>query len=106
MTAENISTDRQPEKSGGALEDFIATFNAYEAENGLFADCRDADGFPWWDMARYRVQYAICIERGIYAQAPGQPSPVITRAKSFIRQRETRWRQGEIRGHFHLDPRP
>lgn len=68
----------------GALEDFIVAFNRFEAEAGVFA-LRDQEGYPWWDIVRYRVQFALCVERDIYARS-SVPTSKIARAQSFARQ--------------------
>lgn len=69
----------------GAIEEFISGFNQYEANQGYF-DLRDRDEFPWWDLVRYRVQFALCAERGFYGRQKSAPSPKIVRARSFMRQ--------------------
>lgn len=71
--------------STAPLEDFIAAFNQYEADSGVFA-LRDGHGVPWWDLVRYRVQLVLCVERNIYGQSSAPPSPKMVRAKSFARQ--------------------
>jgi len=71
--------------SGGALEDFIAVFNRFEAEAGLF-DLRDEQGFPWWDLVRYQVQHLLCAERGIYGDRNRDAASNIGRALSLVRQ--------------------
>ena len=70
------------------LKTLSLSFNQYEADEGNF-ELRDRDGFPWWDLVRYSVQNALCVERGIYGLRTGLPPTKITRAKSFVRQ--TRW---------------
>jgi len=63
--------------SEGALDRFIREFHAFEVEADLFADCVDAEGFAWWDLVRYNVQYPLCIEQGIYARQAGlRSSPI------------------------------
>lgn len=69
----------------GAVEAFIKAFNCFEAEAGLF-DFVDAEGAPWWDIVRYRVQFALCIERDIYGRSSGPPPSTLVRAQSFVRQ--------------------
>ena len=71
--------------STAPLEDFIAAFNRYEAETGIFA-LRDEHGVLWWDLVRYRVQLALCVERDIHGRSPAPPSPKLVRAKSFATQ--------------------
>lgn len=68
------------------LDDFIAAFNRYEAEAGVFA-LRDAEKYPWWDFVRYRVQFALCAEHDLhrYTISASLPSKFV-RAKSFARQ--------------------
>ena len=68
-----------------ALEEFIEAFNCYEADFGLFR-LRDDDDFPWWDLVRYRVQYAMCVELGIYGRRHLRRIGSINRALSFARQ--------------------
>jgi hypothetical protein len=67
------------------LEDFIATFNRYETEAGVFA-LRDEQGYPWWDLVRYRVQFALCVEHDFYGRSSAPPSSKLGRAQSFVRQ--------------------
>lgn len=67
------------------LEDFIAAFNRFEAEENLF-ELRDGQGFPWWDLVRYRVQFALCAQRDIYGDQKVAPSSKTVRARSFLRQ--------------------
>lgn len=52
----------------GLLEQFIREFNAFEARESLFERCKDEEGFAWWDVVRYAVQFAICVEKNIYSQ--------------------------------------
>ena len=69
-----------------SLEDFISSFNLYEAEAGVF-ELRDKENYPWWDLVRYRVQFALCVERGFYRDTKSlTPPPLLTRAQSFARQ--------------------
>jgi hypothetical protein len=51
----------------GALERFIGAFNGYEADAKLFERCQDGQGFLWWDVVRYAVQFTIADERGFYS---------------------------------------
>ena len=67
------------------LEDFIAEFNRLEAQEKLF-ELRDGQGFPWWDLVRYGVQFALCAQRDIYGYQKVTPSSKIVRALSFLRQ--------------------
>lgn len=67
------------------LNEFIATFNQYESESGVFA-LRDLQGYPWWDLVRYRVQFLLCVERDIYSRASAPPSSKRDRAQSFAWQ--------------------
>lgn len=67
------------------LEDFIAAFNRFEAEENLF-ELRDGQGFPWWDLVRYRVQFALCAEHGIYGYQKVEPRSKMVQARSFLRQ--------------------
>lgn len=72
-------------QENASLEDIIAAFNRYEAKSGVFA-LRDKKGYPWWDLVRYRVQFALCVERDIYGRSPVPPSSKLVRAQSFTRQ--------------------
>lgn len=67
------------------LEDFITAFNQFEAEVGVFA-LRDEQRYPWWDLVRYRVQFALCVERDLYGRSTAPPPPKHVRAQSFVRQ--------------------
>ena len=67
------------------LNEFIAAFNLYEAETGVFA-LRDEHGIPWWDLVRYKVQFVLCVERDIYNGSSAAASPKLVRAKSIARQ--------------------
>ena len=49
------------------LENFILAFNAFEKKNKLFYKCTDSEGFKWWDIVRYDVQFALCEFKGIYS---------------------------------------
>ena len=49
------------------LEKFILAFNAFEKKNKLFYICIDSEGFKWWDIVRYDVQFALCEFKGIYS---------------------------------------
>jgi hypothetical protein len=69
----------------GAVEEFIATFNSLEVEQNLFA-LRDSWGIQWWDLVRYRVQFALCVERGIYRTQPSAILATVSRAQSALRQ--------------------
>lgn len=62
-----------PASAEGAIERFIRAFNQFEAEQDLFARCVDEDGFAWWDLARYTVQFSLCAEKGIYGQRLSTP---------------------------------
>ena len=76
-------TNRTP--SIAPLEDFVAAFNSYEAEAGIFS-LRDEHGVQWWDLVRYRVQFELCVERGVHGRSTAIPSPILVRAASFIAQ--------------------
>lgn len=67
------------------FEDFIATFNRYETEAGVFA-LRDEQGYPWWDLVRYRVQFALCVERDVYGRSAASTRSKLVRAQSFVKQ--------------------
>lgn len=67
------------------LEDFIAAFNRFEAEAGVFG-LYDGQGYPWWDLVRFRVQFALCVEREIYGRSSAPQLPKRVRAQSFARQ--------------------
>lgn len=72
--------------SNNTLEEFISSFNRYEAEAGVFA-LRDEEDYPWWDLVRYRVQFALCVERKFYRNGKSATSPsLVIRAQSFARQ--------------------
>jgi hypothetical protein len=76
--------DRELNKE--TLEDFINKFNSYEAELGTF-NLRDRRGYPWWDLVRYQVQLALCVERDFYGNNKSAPTPsLLIRALSFARQ--------------------
>lgn len=82
----------------GSVERFIEAFNRYEAEADLF-HLRDADGCPWWDLVRYRVQFALCIERAIYGRRSNPPASKFARARSFTHQSARLLRDiGRVRG--------
>ena len=49
------------------LEKFILAFNSFEKKNKLFYICIDSEGFKWWDIVRYDVQFALCEFNGIYS---------------------------------------
>lgn len=70
----------------GTIESFVNAFNGYEAEAGVF-ELYDAENYPWWDLVRYRVQFALCAERDLhrYSSAAALHSKFV-RAKSFARQ--------------------
>jgi hypothetical protein len=85
-TVEN-QAGRSLEKTGdGALERFIEAFNQYEACADLFDRCRDTEGFAWWDVVRYNVQYALCAEKGLYARPTNKTSNLFARGRRFVRQ--------------------
>ncbi|MBO6775849.1 MAG: hypothetical protein JJ897_10150 [Marinibacterium sp.] len=67
------------------LDEFVCAFNRYEAEVGAFA-LKDDQGYPWWDMVRYRVQFALCVERGLHGRPGVQPSKKLYRVHSFVNQ--------------------
>lgn len=67
------------------LEDFIAAFNRFETETEVFA-LSDGQGYPWWDLVRYRVQFALCVERNIFGRSSARPRSKLVRAQSFARQ--------------------
>lgn len=67
------------------LESFIAAFNRYEVEAGAFA-LKDSQGYPWWDLVRYRVRFALCVEREIYGRTEALPRAKLVRAWSFAQQ--------------------
>ncbi|WP_416898621.1 MAG: hypothetical protein ACMVY4_02500 [Minwuia sp.] len=69
----------------GEIEEFIAAFNNYEVQAGLF-DLHDSMGCPWWDLVRYRVQFALCVERGIYGYQSVPPLRRSDRARNLFRQ--------------------
>lgn len=71
---------------GGALEQFIEEFHAYESRSQLFEQCRDEEGFVWWDLVRYSVQFALCAERGIYAFRRPEKKSLPAKAHSFLMQ--------------------
>lgn len=82
------------------IEAFVKAFNRCEAEAGVFA-LRDAENYPWWDLVRYRVQFALCVERDLhrYSSASALPSKFV-RAKSFARQMRRLVRDvTRLRGH-------
>lgn len=68
-----------------SLEDFVASFNRYEAENNLFIKC-DRQGSPWWDLVRYRVQFALCVEYGFFHRSYARPAQRVVNVRSFARQ--------------------
>lgn len=68
-----------------SIEDFIESFNNYEAKSQLF-HLRDAHGFPWWDLVRYRVQFALCVELGIFERRFTPRSSTFAQIRSFSRQ--------------------
>lgn len=86
----NTVTDTQPAAASpgpskeGALENFILAFNHYEAEADLFSRCRDAQGFLWWDVARYTVQFAIATEKDLLGSQKKKASPQLLRAFRFL----------------------
>jgi len=67
------------------IEDFIDLLNNYESEKQLF-QLHDAHGFPWWDLVRYKVRFALCVERGLYGHTYASSLSKIERAQSFARQ--------------------
>lgn len=67
------------------LENFISDFNHYELNRELF-DLRDEHGVQWWDLVRYQVQLALCIERDIYGRPAAVAPHKRVRIQSFIRQ--------------------
>jgi len=73
-------------ESDGALERFVVLFNRYELDAGLFECCVDARGFAWWDVARYSVQMALCVERGIIGGSQAARRSTLSRATGAIRQ--------------------
>jgi hypothetical protein len=82
------------------LEEFISRFNQYEVERGLFA-MRDRQGYPWWDLVRYRVQFTLCIERDFFGNKKfATPPSILIRAQSFARQLRRLLRDiTRLRGH-------
>jgi len=67
------------------LDEFIAAFNRFESQHRVF-DLRDDNLIPWWDLVRYRVQFELCVERGIYGRATAASVSKTKRARSFVRQ--------------------
>lgn len=47
------------------LQEFIHSFNQFESDAKLFS-LRNTHGLPWWDLVRFQVQYALCVENNIY----------------------------------------
>lgn len=83
---ESTPPDAPVHRDQGALELFIREFNDFEAGADLFARCRDEEGFAWWDLVRYTLQFQLCVEKGIHANAPAGKKPLVDRARSFLRQ--------------------
>lgn len=69
----------------GAVDAFIARFNALEVAQRLF-DVRLDDGFPFWDAVRYQLQFALCAERGIHAHQRREKLSRWQSARSGARQ--------------------
>jgi hypothetical protein len=86
MNPANKVRGRAGEESEGTLDRFIRAFNLYESDANLFKRCRDKDGFAWWDIVRYRIQFALCAEKGIYSYPKGGKKRLLARAASFARQ--------------------
>ena len=68
------------------LEEFIAAFNRYEAEDWLFDRCVDVHGVRWWDYVRYEVQLALCSEQGLAGKRAAVHTKWWQRSLSLIRQ--------------------
>ncbi len=68
-----------------AIDSFIADFHRHELEADLLSLC-DSEGFPWWDLIRYSVQFSLCVEQGIHGHPKSPTAPPLTRAKSFAKQ--------------------
>lgn len=65
--------------SKGGLEHFITAFHDFEQHHNLFADCVDREGFGWWDLVRYKVQFQICVDRGLFGASAAVAQPFLTR---------------------------
>lgn len=65
--------------SRGGLEVFIAAFHEFEQQHNLFATCVDHEGFGWWDLVRYKVQFQICVDRGLFGASAAVAQPFFSR---------------------------
>lgn len=68
-----------PAPESGALEAFICDFHQFENDHALFTSCVDPDGYFWWDLARYAVQFEICSQRNIVGRSAAGSEPWLSR---------------------------
>tara|TARA_R110002096_G_scaffold16898_2_gene57706 strand:+ start:36096 stop:37400 length:1305 start_codon:yes stop_codon:yes gene_type:complete len=61
---ERVTTGKLPK---GEMETLIESFHTFERP--LFNSLVDEDGFAWWDLVRYDIQFEILYERGLRSRA-------------------------------------
>ncbi|MDG1286928.1 MAG: hypothetical protein P8P30_05110 [Rickettsiales bacterium] len=72
-------------REDGSLEKFITAFNQLEVEADLFSRCKDNEGFHWWDVARYSVQFVIATEKDLVGSKKEKSASKFERAFHFVK---------------------
>jgi hypothetical protein len=89
MRSQKPERKEQPDRAltpltGGGVEALIEAFHSFESP--LFERLVDEDGFAWWDLVRYDIQFNMLVERGLHPRFSSQTQKAGLRLVSVMRR--------------------